>query len=151
MSRLTITVLLAAGLFSIAAQANAARKPAASGGVQVPVMVGVERNPEECNNGGMPPGRRVKDGADVQVYEGRVSKFDAYAEKARLHPGQYVYTCQRNGGYPEGRGFIDWAAIVVGNGDEDCGLSEPLDHPQAYDGPCFSGWVRGHELDAALE
>ena len=151
MSRLTITMLLAACFLPVAGQADAAKPTTASGAIQVPVMVGVQRNPAQCNNGGMPAGRRVKEGADVPLYEGRVTQFDAYGEKARLHPGQYVYVCQRNGGYLEGHSFIDWAAIVVGNGKEDCGSSVPLDHPQAYDGPCFSGWVRGHELDAALE
>lgn len=38
---------------------------------------------------------------------------------------------------PEG----DAAANTTAPAPVDCGVSSPVDHKQAYDGPCLSGWV----------
>lgn len=53
----------------------------------------------------------------------------------RLRPGHVVNVCESANG---------WLGIVfgpAGRADEDCGVGSPVPRPQAYDGPCHSGWV----------
>lgn len=71
----------------------------------------------------------------------RAAPFSDAKDMGRLGDGQRAYVCTRS---------IDqkWLGVVVvppapdvGATPLDCGLSDPVDRKQPYDGPCQSGWV----------
>ncbi|HKT77132.1 MAG TPA: hypothetical protein VJQ78_10400 [Sphingobium sp.] len=75
----------------------------------------------------------------------RAAPFADAREAARLAEGQRVHVCTRS---------LDqkWLGVVVPMAGEggaansaaatiDCGVTDPVDRKQAYDGPCPSGWV----------
>lgn len=75
----------------------------------------------------------------------RAAPFAYANEQARLAEGQQVHVCTRS---------LDqkWLGVVVPThapgapanamaAPTDCGVTDPVDRKQPYDGPCPSGWV----------
>ncbi|MFC4595383.1 MULTISPECIES: hypothetical protein [Sphingobium] len=64
----------------------------------------------------------------------RAAPFAEAQEVARLAEGGRAYVCTRS---------LDqkWLGVVVEDTTRDCGLSEPAERKQSYEGPCLSGWV----------
>lgn len=72
----------------------------------------------------------------------RAAPFADAKQVARMAEGGRAWVCTRS---------LDqkWLGVVlmpeppIGNAaaPADCGLSEPVDRKQSYDGPCASGWV----------
>lgn len=66
----------------------------------------------------------------------RAAPFASAPATAQLAEASRMHVCTRS---------IDqkWLGVVVpGEGEAvDCGVSEPVDRKQPYDGPCQSGWV----------
>ena len=72
----------------------------------------------------------------------RAAPFADAKEMARMSEGGRAWVCTRS---------LDqkWLGVVLAaepssdNASEpaDCGVSEPVDRKQPYDGPCLSGWV----------
>lgn len=95
-----------------------------------PVTIG-EDGPRLDACGGM--GQAVRVGARGLII--RASPFADAQEVGRLEEGGRAYVCTRS---------LDqkWLGVVVlPPAPGDCGLSEPVEHKQPYDGPCLSGWV----------
>lgn len=80
----------------------------------------------------------------------RAAPFQDAKAVAQLSNGDRVHICTRSldqrwlgvvvppaAPSPEG----DPAANINAPAPVDCGVSSPVDHKQAYDGPCRSGWV----------
>ncbi|HKY81049.1 MAG TPA: hypothetical protein VJM09_06205 [Sphingobium sp.] len=70
----------------------------------------------------------------------RAAPFAEAQEIGRLAEGARTYVCSRSHDQK-------WLGVVVmpaqgqGAAPIDCGLSDPVDRKQPYDGPCASGWV----------
>lgn len=75
----------------------------------------------------------------------RAAPFADARENARLAEGQRLHVCTRS---------LDqkWLGVVVPSQTEaglqngtaaaaDCGVTDPVDRKQSYEGPCPSGWV----------
>jgi hypothetical protein len=97
---------------------------------KVPVLVGGEESAEGCAGTSTVA---VREGSTLNV---RTGPGTSHPIIAHLPRGQSVSVCQR---LPNG-----WVGIVVHRyppGVRDCGLSDAGPKPQAYAGPCDSGWV----------
>lgn len=95
-----------------------------------PVTIG-EDGPRLDACGAM--GQAVRVGARGLII--RASPFADAQEVGRLAEGGRAYVCTRS---------LDqkWLGVVVlPPAPADCGLSEPVERKQPYDGPCLSGWV----------
>ena len=95
-----------------------------------PVIIG-EDGPRLNPCGAM--GQAVRVGARGVAI--RAAPFAEAQEIGRLAEGARAHVCTRS---------LDqkWLGIVVLPQDAaDCGLSQPVDRKQSYDGPCLSGWV----------
>jgi uncharacterized protein YraI len=55
-----------------------------------------------------------------------------YARIGKLHNGEQIYICQRQG---------EWLGIVYPGDDERCYDSTEFGTTGIYPGPCASGWV----------
>ncbi|WP_150292156.1 hypothetical protein [Sphingobium estronivorans] len=65
----------------------------------------------------------------------RAAPFADAKEIARMAEGDRAWVCTRS---------LDqkWLGVVLAPEPmADCGVSDPVDRKQAYDGPCRSGWV----------
>ncbi|WP_022683665.1 hypothetical protein [Sphingobium bisphenolivorans] len=101
-----------------------------------PVMIG-EDGPRLDACGAM--GEAVRVGAKGLAV--RTAPFSDAREVTRISEGGRAWVCTRS---------LDqkWLGVVLvpasateDGAAVDCGVSEPADRKQAYDGPCVSGWV----------
>src|SRR3546814_7934270 len=82
----------------------------------------------------------------------RAAPFSDAREIARMAEGARAWVCTRS---------LDqkWLGVVLvpeppadnATAPVDCGVSEPVDRKQPYDGPCLSGWVRSEEHTSELQ
>lgn len=103
-----------------------------------PVTIG-EDGPRLDACGAMGQAARVGSGGLVI----RAAPFAEAREVGRMGEGVRAHVCTRS---------LDqrWLGVIVppaapeganATAAVDCGVSDPVDHKRAYDGPCLSGWV----------
>jgi hypothetical protein len=96
---------------------------------RVPVVVGDGPELDACGSVGMVSGLDPEGTKALSVRSGpglHYTRVDTVAS------GQTLWICGQEAG---------WYAVVYPRGNEDCGVSVPIDPPAPYTGPCRQGWV----------
>jgi hypothetical protein len=121
---LTLTVLMALTAPSVRAQDSSAPAPA-----DVPVVVGEGPDTDACGSVALVSGLDPKGANLLSVRSGPGVQ---HRRVDRVPTGQMVWVCGRQG---------RWLAVVYSSTGGNCGVSTPVDPPQAYAGACRQGWV----------
>lgn len=98
----------------------------------VPVMVGGDAESDACGAVGEVKGLRSGGDGFLAV---RAGPGTSYGVVDKIGNGQLLYLCDAT---DDGA----WLAVVYGSGDDDCGVSSPLQARQGYQGRCKAGWVK---------
>jgi len=103
--------------------------PIADESISVPVIVGGHDGMDACLSLGV-----VRQGGFVGDYvDVRAGPSSKYEHVTQLVSGSYVWVCNTQD---------LWLAIVFSTAPKmDCWISQPINHEQAYAGPCQFGWV----------
>ncbi|WP_444930284.1 hypothetical protein ACJJIF_21480 [Microbulbifer sp. SSSA002] len=98
-----------------------------NGEESVPVMVGAIEGLDACMTTS-----RIQAKAEI-----RTGPSGKYPVSHIINQPKMAWSCSYKG---------EWKGVVFSLGDEDCGVSSPVDKEQAYKGPCQSGWVLDSQI-----